>query len=187
MKTTVILQLCILISIVCVVKCATRGGFDDALLSNLKCLACKGTIREMESEIKKIDPRKRVEVSGFRLDPSGKSKTKTVQYSKSETYLTELMESMCEDSNFSKVRKTIIQEIVTTQMLNNDGFLDFTPDGDLSQTLNHFCLEVLEDNEDEILKQFMDEVTPENIDDVVCSKIAKYCEESKNESQRSDL
>lgn len=58
-------------------------------------VACKGAIREMDDEIKKIDPRKRVEVSGFRLDPSGKSKSKTVQYSKSETYLTELMESVC--------------------------------------------------------------------------------------------
>lgn len=49
----------------------------------------------MENEVKKVDPRKRVEVSGFRLDPDGKSKTKSIQYSKSETYLTELMDSIC--------------------------------------------------------------------------------------------
>lgn len=49
----------------------------------------------MEKEIQKIDPRKRVEVSGFRLDGDGKSKSKSIQYSKSETYLTELMESIC--------------------------------------------------------------------------------------------
>lgn len=56
---------------------------------------CKATILEMENEIQKIDPRKRVEVSGFRLDADGKSKTKSIQYSKSETYLTELMDSIC--------------------------------------------------------------------------------------------
>lgn len=49
----------------------------------------------MEKEIKKVDPRRRVEVSGFRLDPNGQSKTKSIQYSKSETFLTELMDSIC--------------------------------------------------------------------------------------------
>lgn len=50
----------------------------------------------MEKAVKKVDPRKRVEVSGFRLDPIGQSKPKSIQYSKSETYLTDLMDKICE-------------------------------------------------------------------------------------------
>lgn len=46
----------------------------------------------MQSAIKKVDPRKKVEVSGFRMDSKD---TKTVQLIKSESYLTELMESVC--------------------------------------------------------------------------------------------
>ncbi len=61
-------------------------------------IVCKATILEMETEVKKVDPRKKVEVSGFRLDPNGKTKTKSIQYSKSETYLTELMESICKQN-----------------------------------------------------------------------------------------
>lgn len=58
-------------------------------------LVCRATIFEMENSIKKVDPKKKVEVSGFRLDPDGNSVSKTVQYIRSETYLTELMESIC--------------------------------------------------------------------------------------------
>lgn len=50
----------------------------------------------MENAIKKVDPRKRVEVSGFRMDPNGFSEVKSVQYARSETYLTELMDTICE-------------------------------------------------------------------------------------------
>lgn len=57
---------------------------------------CQATIRAMENEIKKVDPRKKVDVSGFRIDASGRSVTKSIQYLKSETYLTELMETICE-------------------------------------------------------------------------------------------
>lgn len=55
----------------------------------------------MENAIKKVDPKKKVEVSGFRLDPDGNSVSKTVQYIKSETYLTELMESICKKLLFN--------------------------------------------------------------------------------------
>lgn len=56
---------------------------------------CRATIQEMQNVINKVDPRKKVEISGFRLDGSGSSGTRSVQYSKSETFLSELMESIC--------------------------------------------------------------------------------------------
>lgn len=45
--------------------------------------------------IAKVDPKRRADVGGYRMDSEGKSVTRTVQYSKSETYLTELMENIC--------------------------------------------------------------------------------------------
>jgi TLR4 regulator and MIR-interacting MSAP len=50
---------------------------------------------EMEAEVAKVDPKKMIEVSGFRMTADGESSTKKVQYSKSETYLTDLMETVC--------------------------------------------------------------------------------------------
>lgn len=46
----------------------------------------------MKTAIKKINPSKKVEVSGFRMDSKA---SKSVQLIKSESYLTELMESVC--------------------------------------------------------------------------------------------
>lgn len=53
---------------------------------------CRATLVEMKTAIKKVDPRKKVEVSGFRMDSKD---SKSVQLIKSESYLTELMESVC--------------------------------------------------------------------------------------------
>lgn len=47
----------------------------------------------MNAAIRKINPRKLVEVSGFRMDAKD---VKRVPLVKSESYLTELMESVCE-------------------------------------------------------------------------------------------
>lgn len=58
-------------------------------------IVCKATVDEMERAVKKVDPRKKVEVGGFRMNLDGDTVAKTVQLAKSETYLTELMEKIC--------------------------------------------------------------------------------------------
>lgn len=50
----------------------------------------------MQDAIKSVDPRKKVEVGGFRIDDTGSMVSKKVQLKSSEIYLTELMESICE-------------------------------------------------------------------------------------------
>lgn len=49
----------------------------------------------MEEAINNVDPRKKVEVGGFRIDDTGSMVSKSVQLKRSEIYLTELMESIC--------------------------------------------------------------------------------------------
>lgn len=58
------------------------------LLLNTKSLnktVCRATLQEMKTEIAKVNPRKRIDVTA----------TKSILYTKSETYLTELMETIC--------------------------------------------------------------------------------------------
>lgn len=140
MKRAAILYLCILLSVLFVVRCnADDDDDEDEIVNNnsygdyepptkeyatdpkiisrdVKCLGndsshfseeivlknsvlyilvCQATVLEMEKEIKKVDPRKKVEVSGFRMDSDGFSEVKSVQYSRSETFLTELMDTIC--------------------------------------------------------------------------------------------
>ncbi|XP_037033733.1 protein seele-like [Bradysia coprophila] len=213
MNWSAICHLCILMSLLLVVRCndddddygAEDGDADDGyvdhgdfdsptkeyatdpkiLSRNVKCLVCEATILEMKNAIKKVDPRKKVEVSGFRMDSDGFSEVKSVQYSRSETYLTELMDTICKKmDDYAKARDKVTRKLLVLKMVTDDGKMnplmgsvDFVQDGDLNKSLEHFCLEILEDHEEAILKEFMKEVQADNIDHIVCTKTAKYCDE----------
>lgn len=56
---------------------------------------CKATLAEMLEAISKVDPKKTVEIGGYHLDVGKNDRKKTVQLTKSETYLTDLMETIC--------------------------------------------------------------------------------------------
>lgn len=48
------------------------------------------------------------------------------------------------------------------------------------------CLEVLEDHEESILKVFMQEVQPKDIEYTVCTKKAKYCDDTETGDDDDD-
>ena len=56
---------------------------------------CKATLDEMITAINAVDPKKTVQIGGYSLDTNGNARKKVVQLSKSETYLTDLMEGIC--------------------------------------------------------------------------------------------
>lgn len=56
---------------------------------------CKATLDEMLEEIGKVDPRKTIDIGGYRLEANGQRVQRTMQLTKSETYLTDLMENIC--------------------------------------------------------------------------------------------
>lgn len=47
-------------------------------------------------------------------------------------------------------------------------------------------MEILEDHEEAILKEFMQEETAKDIDYTVCTKTAKYCDEDDAEDDYND-
>lgn len=161
-------------------------------------------MQELESAIAKEDAKKMVEVSGFRLDASGNSISKRVRLIKSEMYLTELMEKICEldsiprssTSNIGSIHAgdkmedylkatyksngkfTLLKMIVDGNMNPESSLVDFVQDGDLNKSLGHFCLEVLEDNEESFLKAFQAEELGDDLDIKICSQQANYCDEA---------
>ncbi|XP_055850656.1 protein seele-like [Episyrphus balteatus] len=152
----------------------------------VKCLVCKNTVQEMEDAISKIDPKRVVEVNGFRIDDQGNLITKTAKYSKSETYLTELMETVCSTmDNYVKVtiKKTVKLDLL--KMTAEDGSMntmmsevDFIQDGDLNKSLPHYCLELLEDQEEVFLKAFMSETLESDLDIRICSQMTNICKDA---------
>ncbi|XP_030380683.1 protein seele [Scaptodrosophila lebanonensis] len=150
----------------------------------VKCHVCKATVQELEDAIAKEDAHKMVDVSGFRLDAHGNSISKRVRFVKSEMFLTELMEKICEKMEDylkatykSNGKFTLLKMIVNGKMNPESSLVDFVQDGDLNKSLGHFCLEVLEDNEDAFLKEFQAEDVGNDLDIKICSEQAKYCED----------
>ncbi len=108
-------------------------------------------------EVEKVDPRKRIEVTS----------TKSIQYSKSETYLSELMEDLCNLTKkisrflrfcnlrkilifflgeymdtFATIRQVIVQKTILKNMLDNGGAVEdtsgFDPENLSPEQLNYF-------------------------------------------------
>lgn len=127
----------------------------------------------MLKAISKVDPRKKMEVSGFRMDSNN---LKTVQLIRSETYLTELMEDVCKYltklylrilffnqytmllffhnkgksmDDYAKARHKETRELVVIKMMVDGGMnpmmseVDFVYDGDLNKSLEHFVSPLL--------------------------------------------
>jgi len=150
----------------------------------VKCLVCRATTQEIIKAIDKVDPRKRVEVSGFRIDSQGNTITRSVQLSKSETYLTELFETICDTmDDYVKARYKKSKRLTVLSMTGG-GFMnpemskvDFVQDGDLNKSLKHYCLEILEDHDDAFLAELMKVELGETISYDLCTTSTKYCDE----------
>lgn len=151
----------------------------------VKCLVCKATMNEMELAVSKVDPKKKIDVGDYRLDATGDSKKKkTILYAKSEMYLTELMETVCDRmDDYAKARykrngrPTVLKMMTETGMNPEMSEVDFVQEGDLNKSLKHLCLEVVEDHEEDILKMFMQEDVVKDTDIRLCSQVANICNE----------
>lgn len=151
----------------------------------VKCLVCKATMNEMELAVSKVDPKKKIDVGDYRLDATGDSKKKkTILYAKSEMYLTELMESVCDrmddyaKARYKKNGRPVVLKMMTEMGMNPEmSEVDFVQEGDLNKSLKHLCLEVVEDYEEDILKMFQQEDAVKDTDIRLCSQVANICNE----------
>uniref|UniRef100_A0A182UPQ3 DUF3456 domain-containing protein n=1 Tax=Anopheles merus TaxID=30066 RepID=A0A182UPQ3_ANOME len=150
----------------------------------LKCLVCKASMVEMELAASKVDPNKKVEVGDYRLDTTGESKKKKkILYAKSEMYLTEMMETVCDrmddyaKARYKKTGRPVVMKMMTDGGMNPDmANVNFVQEGDLNKTLKHLCLEIVETYDEDIIRMFQEEVVKDT-DIRLCSQVAKYCKE----------
>lgn len=150
----------------------------------LKCLVCKASMAEMELAASKVDPNKKVEVGDYRLDTTGESKKKKkILYAKSEMYLTEMMETVCDrmddyaKARYKKNGRPIVMKMMTDGGMNPDmANVNFVQEGDLNKTLKHLCLEIVENYDEDIIRMFQEEVVKDT-DIRLCSQVAKYCKQ----------
>lgn len=153
-------------------------------VNHLKCLVCQRVVEEMEKEIDSISPNKKINVGSYRLDD--KSDPVKIEYRRSEIFLTELMDTICNkmDDYARAVYKSSGQ--LTVIPLIKDGKVNpvldevnLVTDADLNKSLKHYCQQILDEYEDDVVNLFRNSV--DNIDIRLCSEAAKLCNQSIDE------
>ncbi|XP_062385040.1 protein canopy-1 [Sardina pilchardus] len=166
----------------------TEGKKDEMLY----CSACMAIADELNYSISQTDPKKTIDVGGFRLKPDGSLTDKKVPFARSETQLTELLEGVCNSMSDYALHvdpDTKEKSYKRFAPRSNGGgdFPDFNnfkfdgPEG--SNALKFACETVVEELEDDIISLFANE--SEHIADKLCGEISGYCKGSQG--QRSEL
>jgi len=128
----------------------------------LNCLVCQRLADEIEAEIEKVDPHKKVDLGTFRINPDGTQKSSKVPYARSVMHLGELLETICDNfKDYAKAtykdngRRTLLRLIGHDGNMNPDfSKVDITPDSELNTRLKFYCENIVEDHEDEIYSVF---------------------------------
>ncbi|KAG5286859.1 hypothetical protein AALO_G00019550 [Alosa alosa] len=166
----------------------TEGKKDEMLY----CSACMAIADELNYSISQTDPKRTIDVGGFRLKPDGSLTDKKVPFARSETQLTELLEGVCNSmSDYALYvdpdTKDKSYKRFAPRSNSGGDFPDFNnfkfdgPEG--SNALKFACETIVEELEDDIISLFGHE--SEHVADKLCGKISGHCKGSQG--QRSEL
>lgn len=106
---------------------------------------CEASLQELDSKIKQIDPDKTVDVGGYRLNVDGEYKKTVKPQAKSEIYLSDYVDEVCErmDDYVRATWKTngsllILNLITETGMNPLMSDVDIIQDDDLNKSLKFY-------------------------------------------------
>uniref|UniRef100_A0A8C5W8X2 Canopy FGF signaling regulator 1 n=1 Tax=Leptobrachium leishanense TaxID=445787 RepID=A0A8C5W8X2_9ANUR len=126
----------------------------------LYCGACRALVDELLYEIRKVNPRKTVEVGSFRISPDGTQEKSKVPFAKSEQYLIDVLESIC-----NKMDDYGLYVDPETKETSYKRFA-FKFDPEETVTLKFACERVAEEHEDDIFSLITQEA--DNLADKLC-------------------
>ncbi|CAH0550048.1 unnamed protein product [Brassicogethes aeneus] len=156
-------------------------------VQELKCLVCKQTVEELSNAVNALDPSKKVDVGGYRLDGEGNFKHKTISQKKSELKLSELVEQVCEKmDDYVRAFDKTTEELLLFKLMTNDGKMnpkmsevDIVQDDDLNKSLKYNCEVLVEEHEEEIIQLYKQE--HQNIENEVCVSLTNLCPKNNEE------
>ncbi|XP_020366418.1 protein canopy-1 [Rhincodon typus] len=165
-----------------------RGEKD----SELYCGVCRALVDELDWAIKKVDPKKTIQVGSFRISPDGSQKPNEIPYAKSETHLLELFETICSNMDDYALyvdpetqKKTYMRFAPRdSEKLGSVDFKNFKFDPENSKSLKFVCESILEEYEEEIISLFAHEA--DHVADKLCNEKSEICDLSR-QTPRSDL
>uniref|UniRef100_UPI00398F19FE protein canopy homolog 2-like n=1 Tax=Pristiophorus japonicus TaxID=55135 RepID=UPI00398F19FE len=147
--------------------------------ADLYCGACRALVDEIEWEISQVDPEKVIETGSFVLGPDGMPMAIEVPYARSETFLLELLERVCEHmTEYGEQTHPATQRRSYLRVLSRDGVsadLHHThSSADGIANLKLACEKLAEEYEDEFIEFFSHETS--NVKDRLCSKRTDLCD-----------
>ncbi|XP_063777962.1 protein canopy homolog 1 isoform X2 [Pseudophryne corroboree] len=147
------------------------------------CGACRALVDELQHEIKKVSPSKTIDVGSFRISPDGTQIQNKIPLVKSEVYLTDVLERICEkmddyslyidpDTKEKSFKRFAPRDDDPFPSVDFNNF-QFNP-GD-NNPLKYACERVIEEHEDEILSLIIHEA--DNFADKLCTDKAGFCKD----------
>ncbi|KAF6720253.1 Protein canopy-1 [Oryzias melastigma] len=154
---------------------ASHGKRDPVLY----CSACRAIVDELNYSISQVDPRKTIDVGGFRVNPDGSVKNKQVPLARSETHLSELLEEVCKSmSDYAlhldpDTQQKQYRRFAPRSTGTDGGFPDlknFQFDGPEASTgLAFACETLVEELEDDIISTFSKKA--DGVEEQLCSSL----------------
>ncbi|XP_056276809.1 protein canopy-1 [Pseudoliparis swirei] len=166
---------------------SSQGKRDQQLY----CSACKAIVDELNYSISQVDPKKTINVGGFRLNTDGTMRDRKVPLARSESHLSELVEAVCGSmSDYALHVDPATRQRAYRRFAPRDSgalgdfpdFNNFQFDGpDASNALKFACEAVVEELEDDIISLFSREAEHEHQE--LCSRVSDYCEDDRAPKQ----
>uniref|UniRef100_UPI0037E97F16 protein canopy-1 n=1 Tax=Semicossyphus pulcher TaxID=241346 RepID=UPI0037E97F16 len=158
---------------------SSQGKRDKVLY----CSACKAIVDEMNYSISQVDPKKIINVGGFRINPDGTMKDKKVPLARSQTHLSELLEGVCDSMNDYALHADPDTGLTQYRRFaprsggaaaDFPDFKNFQFDGpEASSALKFACESIVEDLEDDIMSLFSQDV--QDVQEELCNRVSDYC------------
>ncbi|XP_029646376.1 protein canopy homolog 2 [Octopus sinensis] len=127
-------------------------------IEEMKCAVCRVLVGETNYRINLVDPKKKVQVGSFRVDPDGNQNTHEVPYGRSELHLVEIMENLCESTKHyaETTNKLGKKSLIRTMTYNGEAVSldDFKVNSELSEKLKYMCDNILEEYEEKMIELF---------------------------------
>ncbi|XP_050530212.1 protein seele-like, partial [Daktulosphaira vitifoliae] len=154
--------------------------------SELKCEICCRLVELIQKNISSVEPSRVSQVGNFRIDEKGNHQSNIVPLSRSQVYLSEVMDSVCKQMSdyvraiFKENGTLIVMPLLVNGKMNplmSD--VDIVQDSDLNKSLEYYCDYIVDDIEEDVYRIIKTE-NNENIVDAICIDTIKLCPIYKN-------
>lgn len=153
--------------------------------NDLKCIVCQKVVESIITSIEQEDPKKKIQVGSFRIEPDGSQKQYEVKYAGSEVHLNEILETVCNSlDDYAQAKHKETGELTLLNLAKDVEKLslyDLVPDPELNRGLKSSCETFVGDYDDEILTtmQSSSSIPLQDSPFHLCKTVAGYCEASR--------